>query len=112
MKFLVFTLALLVAACGDGTATNTVTLPLVRVDGQALPVTLPSGTGTVQVTGGRLVGSRFGPNCEWRLEFGAEVRTGTIVNCGLAPEVGVSLSLDVGGPPVASGSHTYSFGVQ
>ncbi len=103
--------ALLLTGCREATATNTLTLPLSTVDNLTLPVTLPSGNGSVQVTGGQIVGSRFQTGCTWTLTFSDGSRSGSSVNCSLGSPLDiVELTLDLAGPPGPSGSHIYSFG--
>lgn len=103
--------ALLAAGCADGSYTNRVSLPLTQVDGQTLPVTLPSGTGTVQVVSGALSGSQLGTECTWvvNLSTGSSP-TGTVEQCTISIADVETLGLDLGGPPAPSGSHTYTFG--
>jgi hypothetical protein len=104
--------ALLLAGCADTTFSNKLTLTLTRVDGQALPVTLPSGTGTVQVVSGTLVGSRFELDCTWTINLSnGSSPTGTLEECAMDQTLTHTIELDLGGPPLASGLHSYNFGV-
>lgn len=104
--------ALLVTGCADTTFSNKLTLNLTRVDGQALPATLPSGTGTVQVMSGTLVGSRFELDCTWTLNFSdGSSPTGTIEQCNMEQALTHTIELDLGGPPLPTGVHSYNFGV-
>ena len=104
-------LALILAGCREPTARNTLSLPLLRVDNLSLPVTLPSGSGSVQVTSGRITGSRFELGCTWTITFSDGTRTGSNPGCSLSsPFDIVELTLDLAGPPGPSGSHIYSFG--
>ena len=98
--------AFLVAGCAEGSFSNRVSLPLTLVDGQELPVTLPSGTGTVQVLSGTLSGSQLTLDCTWvvNLSNGASA-TGTVGDCTLFITDVKAFELDLGGPPAPSGSH-------
>ncbi|HEU4747920.1 MAG TPA: hypothetical protein VFS56_05420 [Gemmatimonadaceae bacterium] len=103
--------AFLVAGCADGSFSNKVSLPLTFVDGQALPVTLPSGTGTVQVVSGTLSGSQLTVECTWVVNLSnGSSPTGTVQECSLFITDTETIALDLGGPPGPSGSHTYQFG--
>jgi len=109
--FLAGIVVLLLGGCGEGSFTNKVSLPLTRVDGQSLPVALPSGTGTVQVVSGSLLGSQVGVECTWVLNLSSgSSPTGMVSNCSIAITEVVTLELDLGGPPGPSGSHSYQFG--
>ena len=105
--------ALIAAGCADGSFTSRVSLPLTQVDGQTLPVTLPSGTGTVQVVSGALSGSQLGTECTWVINLGTGTsRTGTVDECTISIADFTTYELDLGGPPAPSGPHTYTFGFQ
>ncbi len=105
-------LALLVMGCSDNIFSNKLTLNLTRVDGQALPVTLPSGTGNIQVVSGTLVGSRFDVGCSWTINLSDGTSpTGIVEDCVLAEALTYTVELDLGGPPRPSGLHSYNFGV-
>ena len=104
---------MIITGCREGGLRNTVTLSLSLVDGQSLPVTLPSGTGTVQVLTGTLRGSRLGLECTWVLNMSdGSNPTGVVANCALTPFSTMEIPLDLAGPPGPSGSHIYSFGIQ
>jgi hypothetical protein len=104
---------LITTGCREGGLQNTVTLSLSLVDGQPIPVTLPSGTGTVQVLSGILRGSRIGVECTWVVNMSdGSNPTGTVANCAISPFSTLEVPLDLGGPPGPSGSHIYSFGIQ
>lgn len=108
---MVFLVAAIVAGCGEGSFSTRVSLPLTQVDGQTLPVMLPSGTGTVQVTGGALSGSQLGTECTWVVNFSTGTsQTGTIQGCAISVADITTRELDLGGPPAPSGPHSYTFG--
>ena len=110
--FVVAAAALVLTGCAETTFSNKLTLNLTRVDGQALPATLPSGTGTVQVMSGTLVGSRFDLECTWTLNFSdGSSPTGTMDQCNMDQVLTHTIELDLGGPPLPSGLHSYNFGV-
>lgn len=107
---------LLLAACGGGgddygTGTNTNTLQLTSVNSQALPVTLSTGSGSVQITGGTVSGTANGPICNWRIfRAGAsEPATGTRSACPISPTDFIILDISMGGHPWPSGMHSYRF---
>jgi hypothetical protein len=106
-------LALLVMGCSENVFSNKLTLNLTRVDGQALPVTLPSGTGTIRVMSGTLVGSRFDGGCTWTINLDDGTSpTGEVEDCDFGNDpLTYSIDLDLGGPPRPSGVHSYNFGV-
>ena len=111
--FIAGILAALLVGCGDGTTRNTVTLSLSFVDGQPLPVTLPSTTGTVEVLSGILIGSRFGVECEWVVNLsGGSSPTGVVTNCAIGPTSTVTLDLDLASSGGPTGTHSYRFGLQ
>lgn len=109
MKLILITLVFCTLACGDSSGPKLITLPLTSVDAKALPTTLPSSNGTVQVVVGRLVGSPTGPACSWYLTFspGGE-SSGSIGDCTVSAGDVITLTFDLNGPPV--GSHNYRFG--
>lgn len=112
VKILVATIALAALACGsDSSGPASITLNLTSVDGMALPRTLPSGNGTVQVLAGRLVGSHTGPACSWYLTFSSTGESfGSVPSCTVDVGDMITLTFDLGGPPSPSGSHSYRFG--
>jgi hypothetical protein len=104
-------LGLTLTACSDPVSFFRRTLPLAEVDNTALPVTLASGTGTVQVIGGSLETALNGV-CSWTVSLsGGTTRTGTVPECVFDLDERVTLTLDLGGPPAPTGSHAYEFGV-
>ena len=106
-------IALVFAGCGEGVLRNTVTLSLSFVDGQPVPVTLPSATGTVEVLSGNLRGSRLGVECEWVVNLsGGSSPTGIVTNCAIEPGSNVTLDLDLGSSSGPTGTHSYRFGLQ
>ena len=110
--FLAGILALVFAGCGEGTIRNTVTLSLSLVDGQPVPVTLQSATGTVEIQGGTLRGSRLGVECEWVVNLsGGSSPTGIVTNCAIEPTSSVTLDLDLGSSGGPAGTHSYHFGL-
>ena len=109
--FVVGAAALLLTGCADTIFSNKLTLRLTRVDAQALPVTLPSGTGTIQVVSGTLVGSRFDTDCTWTVDLSdGSSPTGTLDECNMDQVLTHTIELDLGGPPRPSGLHSYNFG--
>jgi hypothetical protein len=110
--FVVGACALLLTGCSDTIFSNKLTLNLTRVDGLALPVTLPSGTGTIQVVSGTLVGSRFDADCKWTIDLSDGTSpTGTLDECNMDQALTHTIELDLGGPPGPTGPHSYNFGV-
>jgi len=110
--FVVCACVLLLTGCRERIFSNKLTLNLTRVDGQALPVTLPSGTGSVQVVSGTLVGSRFDADCAWTINLADGTSpTGTLDECNMDEVLTHTIELDLGGPPRPSGVHSYNFGV-
>jgi hypothetical protein len=104
--------AIMVMGCSDSVFSNKLTLILSRVDGQALPATLPSGTGTVQVVSGTLVGSRFDSDCTWTINLSDGTSpTGTLDECAMDETLSHTIELDLAGPPGPTGVHSYNFGV-
>lgn len=98
-------------ACGDSSGPKTITLNLTSVDAGALPRTFPSGNGTVQVTGGQLIGSPAGPACSFTIQIsGAQASFGSVPSCTVNAGDVITLTLDLGGPPAPSGLHSYRFG--
>lgn len=109
--FIPFLVAFLVTGCADGSYSNRVSLPLTQVNGQPLPVTLPSGTGTVQVVSGTLSGSQLTLECSWVVNLSNGTSpTGTVDDCSLFITDVKTFELDLGGPPSPSGPHLYQFG--
>jgi hypothetical protein len=111
MRIALFAIVALTLACGDSSGPKTITLNLTSVDAGALPRSLPSGNGTVQVTGGQLVGSHSGPACNYTIQIsGAQASFGSVPSCTVDAGDVITLTLDLGGPPAPSGSHNYRFG--
>lgn len=100
---------ILASGCGgDSSGPSTVTLPLTSVDARALPTTVPSATGTVQVASGRLTGSGSGPACSWYVAFNPGGESfGSIGDCTVDAGDIITLTFQIG--PTA-GSHAYRFG--
>jgi hypothetical protein len=98
-------------ACSDSSGPKTITLPLRSVDSKALPAQLPSGTATVTIFSGRVVGSAAGPACSFYIKMQGfnEESFGSVSSCTVKGGDVVTLSLNLGGPPWPSGVHSYRF---
>ncbi|HWL39105.1 MAG TPA: hypothetical protein VNO75_02620 [Gemmatimonadaceae bacterium] len=105
-------LGLTLAACNEPTSFNRRTLPLALVNDAPIPVTLPSGAGTVEVISGTIQSNLATGICNWTVNLSGGIsRTGTVPECVFFLDQNFSVTLDMGGPPAPDGPHLYEFGV-